>query len=889
MNNDVSKDIAKRFNITILVVLLVAAASYIIHEYILTSAINYSEIINISGRQRMLSQRILLFTNEFAVTEDADKRTELEKTIREDLSIFEISHARIIAFEGLGEKNFDLFFSGEVSLNEKVHKFISNIQLILKLDKQHNRLEEDKLIKEVNNFGRTELLNNLDTVTRNFSHIGHKVSTSIDAAEQIILFTTWGMLALIGIFLYRPLIRRSIEDLQRLSKQKEEISAESVKLKTVLHTIVDGIITFDSAGIIKSINPAVVRIFGYKADEMINQPFKMLMKEDDYTQYKKIMKQYLTGEDVNLIGATHSIIGRRNNKEEFFAEIALNEMLLGEDRMFVGIIRDVSERKKMEHMLEQAIKEANQANNAKSEFLASMSHEIRTPMNGIIGMTGLILETELTDKQLHFAKAISSSANSLLMIINDILDLSKIEADKLRLEIIPINLEELVQEVVEMMSSSTDPKKIEIISHLDKDVPKFVQGDPVRIRQILYNLMSNAIKFTEKGHVLVDVKSTKLADDNFELNISIKDTGIGIPKDKLQMIFNKFDQADMSTTRKFGGTGLGLAICKKLAAMMSGDIYVESEIGKGSRFWFTMKLQQADNVAEEGRYISTVPFKGAKILIIDDNQVSCDLIAEELSGNDNEITKMQNPVEALKLIKSEYEAGRYYDIVICDYMMPILDGKALISQLRSDEKYKDLLCILCSADREQGDTGKLEKLAINGFLYKPVRNKAIKTMVATLLYQKKQAKPMQFLDLHSIRKVKKVEVAKTTINFSGKKLLIAEDNIINKNVAVEIIQKYGFEIDTADNGKEAVDLFKSNKYDLVLMDCHMPEMDGFEATENIRQYEADKDLQVTPVIAFTASVLEADLDKCTRYGMNGYVTKPINKKHLEETFTKWLK
>lgn len=887
VSNDVSKDIAKRFNLTILIVSLLAVSTYVIHEYFLSNITNYSEIINISGRQRMLSQRILLLTNEYLTTKDESIRDDLEETIRSDLSKFEISHAKIIAFEGLGDDNFDIMFSGDVSLNEKVHEFVNNISLVLKLDEQQNKDRSRKLLQELKTFGRADLLINLDRVTNNFSHIGHNVTTSIENIERIVLFTTWILLGLVGIFLYRPLIRKSLDDLKRLSCQKAELRAESEKLQTVLHTIVDGIITFDINGIIKTINPAIEKIFGYQANEMVDKSFEMLMQKHDYIRYKKIMRQYLVGKDVNIVGKTHSIIGIKKNGEEFYVEIALNEMISDSDKIFVGIVRDVSERKKMESMLEQALHDANDANNAKSEFLASMSHEIRTPMNGIIGMTGLILETELSDKQLHFAKSISSSANSLLMIINDILDLSKIEADKLNLEIIPINIEALIHEVVEMMSSSTDPKKVEIIAKFDKSVPKFVHGDPVRIRQILYNLMSNAIKFTEKGHVLVEIKSKEIREGKHELYIAVLDTGIGIPKDKLGLIFNKFDQADMSTTRKFGGTGLGLAICKKLASMMSGDIYVDSEVGKGSKFWFTMELELAGSIAEEGRYISTVPFKDTKILVVDDNKVSCELIASELEGNNNEITQMHDPVEALKSIKDN-TVNTNYDVIICDYMMPVIDGISLVKQIKAEARYKETLFILCSADRDQGKAEELEKIGFSGFLYKPIRNKAMKIMVATLLYQKKNNKPMKFLDIHSIRKVKKVAVAQAAMDYSGKKLLLAEDNIVNQSVAVEVIQKYGFEIDTAENGKEAVQLFKDRKYDLVLMDCHMPEMDGFEATETIRQYETDKDLVVTPIVAFTASVLEADLDKCSRFGMNGYITKPINRKRLEDTFAKWL-
>ncbi len=688
----------------------------------------------------------------------------------------------------------------------------------------------------------------------------------------------------------RRMLQATVRDITEQKAAETALRESEEKIRMITASANDAIIMMDHERSISYWNKAAERMFDYTEEEVIGKDLHaLLVPERFHAGFSKGFKGFKETGQGAALGKTLELAAFGKDSKEFPVELSLSAVKLKGRWNAIGLIRDITERKQVaaelaetNQQLEQAIKQANQmaeeasaANQAKSEFLANMSHEIRTPMNAVLGFSDMLLDTDLDEDQRDYVSTVKRSGDSLLSLINDILDFSKIEAGQLDFEEIDFDPELLVYDVCETVRPRIESKPIEVLCRIGDNIPSMVKGDPTRFRQVLTNLMGNAPKFTEAGEIEISLDIEEEKKTQVKLHAKIRDTGIGIPKGKLSTIFEPFQQADGSTTRKYGGTGLGLAICKHISDLMGGEVWAESRVGKGSIFHFTAWLGKAEE-KETRRFVSVSLF-GKNALIVDDNRSNLDILRHILESVGMNVVALTNGKDVLPALQKALEEQNHFNLCICDIQMPGISGYDVAKAIHGFKSEIEDLPLIALSSLMEREAKKCEEAGFDGFLSKPIRREKLYKMLERLLGKKKdeELKP-KIVTQYSAREDMK----------HSARILLAEDNPVNQKLAKMMLTKAGYQVEVANNGQEAVEKYTTSPedFDLIFMDVQMPEMDGIKATQTIRE----KGFDTIPIVAMTANAMKGDREICLKAGMVDYLAKPIKREFVFEILEKWV-
>ena len=666
-----------------------------------------------------------------------------------------------------------------------------------------------------------------------------------------------------------------------------------MQFRQVVESAPNGMLMIDPQGTITMVNKQVEAMFGYSREELLGQPVELLIPQRFRLNHPRHRTGYFSAPASRAMGVGRELFGLHKDGTEFPVELGLNPIDTPKGQLALASIVDISPRKKTERDLAKAAQDlewknwelseardqAVRAGQAKTDFLATMSHEIRTPMNGVLGMTTLLLDTSLTPEQRDYLQMLRDSGESLLRIINDILDFSKIEAGKFTIEHIPFDLRLTIEDTLDILAPTAQGRQLELVGLIDAQTPRTLIGDPGRIRQILTNLVGNAIKFTEHGEVLIQVSQTDEDPGSVALRFEVIDTGIGLSPEAQAKMFQSFTQADSSTARKYGGTGLGLTICKRLVELMGGQIGLQSIAGQGTCIWFTIRFgTHTDAAPALPPSPSVKSLAGLRVCLVDDNATNRSLLQYHVSAWKMRHESAVDGPSALALLRRAAAEGTPFDLAIIDMYLPDMTGLELCRLIKEDPAIRNTHLIMLTASGQRGDSLAAKEAGAAAYLTKPIRERHLADCIR-LIFGRDDAdqKPAPLITRHTIEE---------TVARSAPQVLVVDDNPVNQKVAAKMLEKLGCRVDIAGNGMEALAAVCRHQYPLVFMDCQMPELDGFETTRLIRSQE--KPGEHLPVIAMTANAMEGDRESCLTAGMDDFISKPIITSELKKILARWV-
>jgi PAS domain S-box-containing protein len=679
---------------------------------------------------------------------------------------------------------------------------------------------------------------------------------------------SWKSIAIVD----EGLIYASARDITQRKEAEAALEASLRQTRQILETAHDAFISIDAGGLITDWNPQAQASFGWTREEAVGRELAATVVPTEYREaHRHGLERFLATGEKKVLGKRLELMGLHRDGREFPIELTISPLETEQGFTFNAFLRDITTRKLAQAELALARDQALEASRMKSMFVANVSHEIRTPMNGVIGMAELLLDSELSDEQREYAETISASGETLLKIIDDILDFSKIEAGKLELDATDFDLRDAIEKACGMLAVRAHAKGLELAVAIDPEVPALVHGDGDRLRQVITNLVSNAIKFTATGEVVVRVSSSPAGAGPAHVRLEVSDTGIGIQPDALEQLFKPFSQADSSTTRRYGGTGLGLAISSQLIALMDGTIGAHSERGEGSCFWLELTLPRVAGEhgppPEEEREIA-----GLRVLVVDDNVTSRKILERQLNGLQLSCEVAADAAHAIELLQAAARGGMPFALALLDLNMPEVDGYQLAHAIRSQPALRDMRLVLLSSSG--GRSGAPEEAALNGVLTKPVRQ--------SRLYEEIQA--VMIGDRPITRRA--ARPAWAAGDGPRPDVLVVEDTLVNQAVAARMLEKCGFVPHIAENGRKALEALSDRSYAAVLMDCQMPELDGYDTTRAIRRREQGG--RRMPIIAMTANSMQGERERCLAAGMDDYLTKPLRNQVLKDALKRWV-